>query len=101
MLLSTYYDSHQALKDLGVSIPPQLSNVGAALGWPSRAVNALARKHKFQGFSLDGQSDPFEIGRASCRERGQVADVAHCGPSLSAEPVLPGNHESAGEPHRL
>src|SRR5699024_11541400 len=40
MLLSTYYDSHQALKDLGVSIPPQLSNVGAALGWPSRAVNA-------------------------------------------------------------
>src|SRR5690625_4146575 len=61
MLLSTYYDSHQALKDLGVSIPPQLSNVGAALGWPSRAVNALARKHKFQGFSLDGQSDPFDV----------------------------------------
>lgn len=61
LLLSTYYDSHQALKDLGISMPPQLTNIGSALGWPSRAVNALARKHKFQGFSLDGDSNPFDV----------------------------------------
>lgn len=62
ILLSTYYDSKQTFKDLGISIPPNLKNVEAALGWPSRAVQALARKHKFEGFSLDGETDPFSMG---------------------------------------
>lgn len=62
LLLSTYYDSKQTFRDLGISIPPNLKNVEAALGWPSRAVQALARKHKFEGFSLDGETDPFSMG---------------------------------------
>src|SRR5699024_10142097 len=61
MLSSTYYDSHQAMKDLGVSIPPQLSDVGAASVWPSRAVHACARSLRLHGVALDGQSDPFDV----------------------------------------
>lgn len=61
LLLSTYYDSKQTFRDLGISIPPNLQNIEAALGWPSRAVQALARKHKFEGFSLDGETDPFDM----------------------------------------
>lgn len=60
LLRSTYYDSKQMVRDLGISIPPSLQNVSAALGWPSRAVQALTRKHKFEGFSLDSEFDPFD-----------------------------------------
>lgn len=60
-LLDTYYDSHRAFRDLGISIPPQMQGTNAALGWPSKAVQALARKHVFEGFSLDGSLDPFEL----------------------------------------
>lgn len=61
-LLDVYYDGHRGLQDVGISIPPQLKNVSAALGWPQKAVAALARKHVFEGFSLDGVVDPFDAG---------------------------------------
>ena len=61
-LLDVYYDGHRGLQDVGISIPPQLKNVSAALGWPQKAVAALARKHVFEGFSLEGVVDPFEAG---------------------------------------
>lgn len=69
VLLSTYYDSHQAFKDLGISIPPSMRTVRAALGWPQKAVSALARKHVFEGFSLGGESDPFDLSEMFTRNR--------------------------------
>lgn len=60
-LLSVYYDGHRAFHDLGISIPPQMKNVRAALGWPAKGVRTLARKHQFEGFALNGQGDAFEI----------------------------------------
>lgn len=68
-LLTAYYDGHRAFKDLGISIPPQLRNSKAALGWPSKAVKALSRKHVFEGFSLNGEADPFEIDELLIRNR--------------------------------
>lgn len=62
LILNAYYDSQRVFRDLGISIPPQLQKTNAALGWPSRAVKALARKHQFEGFSIDGQTDPFDVG---------------------------------------
>lgn len=62
LLLSAYYDGHRALQDLGISVPPQMQSVRAALGWPAKAVTALARKHVFEGFSLKGTTDAFEMG---------------------------------------
>lgn len=61
-LLSTYYDGHRTFTDLGISIPPQMRQIKAALGWPAKAVTTLARKHVFEGFSLDGQVDAFDAG---------------------------------------
>lgn len=58
--LSVYYDGHRTLKDLGISIPPQMAGINAALGWPAKAVTALARKHVFEGFALSGQTDAFD-----------------------------------------
>lgn len=59
-LLSVYYDGHRAFRDLGISIPPQMTRTRAALGWPAKAVTALARKHVFEGYSLAGQTDAFD-----------------------------------------
>ncbi len=61
LLLSVYDDGHRALKSFGISTPPKMRNVNAALGWPSKAVTSLVRKHQFEGFSLAGSTDPFEI----------------------------------------
>ena len=35
-----YYDCHNWLKDLGISIPPTLRNVETAVGWPALARGA-------------------------------------------------------------
>lgn len=62
LLLDVYYDGHRTFKDLGISIPPQMQATRAALGWPQKAVSALARKHVFEGYSVNGELDPFEVG---------------------------------------
>lgn len=61
LLLSTYNDGHRVLQSFGISIPPRMKNIKAALGWPSMAVTSLVRKHQFEGFVMDGETDPFEI----------------------------------------
>lgn len=60
-LLNAYYDGHRVFQDLGISVPPQMARVRAALGWPAKAVSTLARKHVFEGYSLDGRLDPFDV----------------------------------------
>ena len=82
VLLDTYYDGHKSFTDLGISIPPQMQQTRAALGWPAKAVQALARKHVWEGFSLDGSPDPFELGEVLARndfdvELPQVFNAAY------------------------
>lgn len=60
-MLTAYYDGHRAFKDLGISVPPALRNTRAALGWPAKAVTGLARKHVFEGFTLGGAEDAFDM----------------------------------------
>ena len=45
-----YYDGKIELKDLGISIPPQLRRVETVVGWPAKAVDALASRSLFDGF---------------------------------------------------
>lgn len=62
MLRSTYFDGKAVLKDLGISIPPQLSRMNVALGWPSLAVRALAARNIWDGFvHPDQPNDPFGL----------------------------------------
>lgn len=61
LLLGVYYDGHRGLQDFGISVPPALKTVKVALGWPQKAVAALARKHVFEGFSMGGSTDPFGV----------------------------------------
>lgn len=50
VLRNIYYDSKNVLKDFGISTPPQLLNVETVVGWPQKAVDALATRSRLQGF---------------------------------------------------
>lgn len=49
-----YYSSQNAYRDLGISTPPHMRNLEVALGWPAKAVDALSRRVKHDGFVLPG-----------------------------------------------
>lgn len=52
-----YYDHKQTLKDLGISIPPHLTDIDLVLGWPAKAVDVLARRIKLERFVTPGTDD--------------------------------------------
>lgn len=57
MLRRKYYNAKNGLKDLGISIPPALASVETVVGWPAKAVDALAVRSVFDGFSVGGGED--------------------------------------------
>lgn len=61
-LRSVYYDGEAALQDFGISLPPQMRSISAALGWVGKGVRAVTNRSKFEGVvSADGSDDPFEL----------------------------------------
>lgn len=52
-----YYNAHNRLKDLGISIPPPLKNIETVVGWPAKAVDSLAMRSRFDGFSFSTGED--------------------------------------------
>ena len=53
VLCDTYYRMHNKLVDLGISIPPQLTNLNAACGWGAKTVNVMADHSRFDGYVAD------------------------------------------------
>jgi len=53
-LRNRYYDSHNVLKDLGISIPPRLRQIEMYIGWPAKAVDYLGDRAVLEGFTFDG-----------------------------------------------
>lgn len=49
-----YYNARNGLRDLGISIPPQLKHVDSVVGWPAKAVDDLAARSVLRGFTFDG-----------------------------------------------
>jgi len=69
----TYYDGKNRLRDLGISIPPQLKAVETVVGWPAKAVDALAHRIVFDGFVLPGdQEDPYGLSAAFSENEMQM-----------------------------
>lgn len=59
---STYYDGESALKDFGISLPPAMRRIRAALGWSAKGVHAVTDRSRFEGFVTPaGEDDPFEL----------------------------------------
>lgn len=68
-LRQRYYDGKNALKDFGISIPPQLLTVETVVGWPQKAVDALAVRSRFDGFSCDDEALQSQVDEISKRSR--------------------------------
>jgi len=62
LVRSAYYDGAAPLRDFGISLPPKMRNIEAALGWVAKGVHAVTDRSKFEGFvSTDGSDDPFGL----------------------------------------
>lgn len=60
---SMYFDGKMPLKPTGNMPEESFSRIQAVLGWPEKAVTALAERLVFDGFVAPGQEeDPFELG---------------------------------------
>lgn len=52
-----YYDAKNVLQSLGIAIPTELEGIDVVLGWPRKAVTALAKRCVLTGFSTPQGSD--------------------------------------------
>lgn len=51
-----YYLMHNALVDLGISIPPSLKKLDAACGWGKKVVDVMVEHSKFDGYTVDDEA---------------------------------------------
>jgi hypothetical protein len=53
-LRTAYYESRKFARRVGTTIPAQYQNLALVLGWPAKAVDALARRCNLDGFTWAG-----------------------------------------------
>jgi hypothetical protein len=64
LLRTIYYDTKNALRDFGISVPPQMQKAFTPLGWPAKGVNTLVDRSEFEGFvTSNGAEDPFGLAQ--------------------------------------
>lgn len=64
-----YYDGKNALKDFGISTPPELLSVETIVGWPQKAVDALAVRSRFDGFTAADDDIQLQLDKIADRSR--------------------------------
>ena len=81
-----YYNGKNVLHDFGISIPPSLLDVETVVGWPQKAVDAMAVRCRFDGFTagddgvqaaLDGFSERSRL-RVKFRQAVQSTLIHSC-----------------------
>lgn len=60
-----YYEGKNRLKDLRISIPPQLTGVESVVGWPGTTVSVLEERLDFEGYLGGEELGLDEIVRAN------------------------------------
>lgn len=62
LLRAQYYDQKNLLKDLGIGIPPHMTDLELVLGWPAKSVDVLSRRCQLEQFTLpSADEDPLGI----------------------------------------
>lgn len=54
LIRAHYYDAKTAVKNLGIAVPPYMQKIDTVLGWPAKAVDALAFRINHEGFVVPG-----------------------------------------------
>jgi hypothetical protein len=65
LMLERYYEGKNKLKDLRISIPPQLTAVESVVGWPGTAVDVIEERLDFEGYIGGDDLGINEIYRAN------------------------------------
>lgn len=77
-LLDAYYNGAQVIRDLGISIPPQLRGLHTVIGWPRIGVDALEARLDLEGFRWADGSDASELEAiAEANDLFDEASLAH------------------------
>lgn len=71
-----YYDYRNALRDLGISIPPQLKSVETVVGWPAKAVDSMSRRTVLEGFMLADGTPTVDLGLDAILEENRFEALA-------------------------
>lgn len=100
-LRDLYFRGEQAIRQLGISIPPQLAGLRTVVGWPGIAVEAVEERLDIEGFrypdQAGGDEDLWAIWQyANLDEESQLAhlDALIFGRSF----VVVGSGDDDGEP---
>jgi hypothetical protein len=69
LLCDAYYNGNQLIRDLGISIPPQVRGLHTVVGWPATVVDSLDERLDVEGFryasSSDGDDELWNIWQAN------------------------------------
>lgn len=60
---TSYYDGEEGLRNIGIAIPPELTDLRLSCSWPAKAVDALADRSIYDGVSFRSGSDIAGIER--------------------------------------
>lgn len=79
-LADAYYNGNQLIRDLGISIPPQVRGLHTVVGWPATVVETLDERLDVEGFryasSSDGDEELWNIWQANnLDEESQLAHL--------------------------
>lgn len=68
-----YYEGHNALKDLGIAIPPQLKTIEVVVGWPAKGVDAMIDRTVLERFVSTSGSATMNAMLADLSESNRLA----------------------------
>lgn len=69
----SYYNGRNRLKDIGIAIPPRMrSRCESVVGWPQKAVDALATRSRFDGWIASDEGIQSILDGVSERSRLSV-----------------------------
>ncbi|MDH2424744.1 phage portal protein [Sphaerisporangium sp. TRM90804] len=72
-LRDAYYNGEQLVRDLGISIPPQLRGLHTVIGWPQIGVDALEQRLDIEALRYKGEPDSSD----ELMELWEANELAH------------------------
>ena len=99
-LLDHYFNGEQLVRDLGISIPPQLKGLHTVIGWPRIGVEALEQRLDLEAFRWADGSDTSDLDEiAEANDLFDEANLAHLDAlTYGREYVTVGSGDDEGSP---
>jgi hypothetical protein len=78
LLRDAYFNGEQLVRDLGISIPPQLKGLHTVIGWPRVGVESLEERLDLEAFRWADGSDSAELAEiAEANDLFDESSLAH------------------------